>query len=51
MGPLVIVLLLLILGPYILNRLTQFVKDRLSVVQAMVLTHQYQQLNQGTEIE
>ena len=31
-------------GPCILNRLVQFVKDRISVVQALVLTQQYHQL-------
>lgn len=44
MGPLIILLLILLLGPCILNRLVQFVKDRISVVQALVLTQQYHQL-------
>ncbi|XP_008833308.2 MLV-related proviral Env polyprotein-like [Nannospalax galili] len=43
-GPLVLLLLILTLGPCILNRLVQFVKERLSVVQALVLTSQYQAL-------
>ena len=40
MGPLIILLLILLFGPCILNRLVQFIKDRLSVIQALVLTHQ-----------
>lgn len=46
MGPLIILLLILLFGPCILNRLVQFMKDRLSVIQALVLTQQYQQLKQ-----
>nr|P06752.1 RecName: Full=Envelope glycoprotein; AltName: Full=Env polyprotein; Contains: RecName: Full=Surface protein; Short=SU; AltName: Full=Glycoprotein 70; Short=gp70; Contains: RecName: Full=Transmembrane protein; Short=TM; AltName: Full=Envelope protein p15E; Contains: RecName: Full=R-peptide; AltName: Full=p2E; Flags: Precursor [Feline leukemia virus strain C/Sarma]AAA43049.1 envelope protein precursor [Feline leukemia virus] len=46
MGPLLILLLILLLGPCILNRLVQFVKDRISVVQALILTQQYQQIQQ-----
>lgn len=45
-GPLLLLLLVLILGPCILNRLVQFIKSRLSVIQTMVLTHQYHQLQQ-----
>nr|BEH82884.1 envelope protein [Feline leukemia virus] len=45
-GPLIILLLILLFGPCILNRLVQFVKDRISVVQALVLTQQYQQIKQ-----
>lgn len=37
-------MLILIFGPYILNRLVQFVKDRVAVVQALALTTQYQAL-------
>ena len=44
MGPLIILLLILLFEPCILNRLVQFVKDRISVVQALVLTQQYHQL-------
>ncbi|CAK7312535.1 Envelope glycoprotein [Vulpes lagopus] len=40
MGPLVILLLLLTFGPCILNRLLQFVQERLSITQALVLTQQ-----------
>ena len=46
MGPLLILLLLLTIGPCILNRLLQFIKSRLSVVQTLVLTQQYQMLKQ-----
>ncbi len=46
MGPLLILLLILLFGPCILNRLVQFVKDRISVVQALILTQQYQQIKQ-----
>nr|P11370.2 RecName: Full=Retrovirus-related Env polyprotein from Fv-4 locus [Mus musculus]AAA37564.1 envelope glycoprotein [Mus musculus] len=44
MGPLIVLLLILLFGPCILNRLVQFVKDRISVVQALILTQQYHQL-------
>lgn len=46
MGPIIILMLILTLGPCILNRLVQFVKDRLSIIQAMVLTQQYHALRQ-----
>lgn len=46
MGPLIIILLILMFGPCILNRLIQFIKERLSIVQSLVLTQQYQQLKQ-----
>ncbi|XP_035307133.1 MLV-related proviral Env polyprotein-like, partial [Cricetulus griseus] len=46
MGPLVILFLILIFGPCILNKMTQFIRERLSVVQALVLTQQYHQLKQ-----
>ncbi|CAD7682242.1 unnamed protein product [Nyctereutes procyonoides] len=39
-GPLVILLLLLTFGPCVLNRLLQFIRDRLSITQALVLTQQ-----------
>uniref|UniRef100_A0A8C7AXZ1 Envelope protein n=1 Tax=Neovison vison TaxID=452646 RepID=A0A8C7AXZ1_NEOVI len=45
MGPLILLVLILTFGPCIINRLTQFVKDRLSLVQAMVLT-QYHAIEQ-----
>lgn len=44
MSPLVILLLLLTFGPCILNRLLQFIRERLSITQALVLTQQYQAL-------
>jgi hypothetical protein len=43
-GPLVILLLILTFGPCILNKLVTFVKDRVSIVQLMVLRQQYEQL-------
>ncbi|XP_021019033.2 MLV-related proviral Env polyprotein-like [Mus caroli] len=43
-GPLIILMLILFFGPCILNRLVQLIKDRVSVVQALVLTQQYHQL-------
>ena len=46
MGPLIILLLILLFGPCILNRLVQFIKDRLSVIQALVLTQQYHRFKQ-----
>lgn len=46
-GPLIILLLILLFGPCILNRLVQFMKDRLSVIQTLVLTQQYHQLRQS----
>lgn len=51
MGPLLILLLILLFGPCILNRLVQFMRDRLSVIQTLVLTQQYHRLRQQeTEI-
>lgn len=47
-GPLVILLIILTFGPCILNRLVQFMKERLSIIQTMVLTQQYQLLKQQT---
>ncbi|XP_062045886.1 MLV-related proviral Env polyprotein-like [Lepus europaeus] len=43
-GPLVILLLILTIGPCIINRLIQFVNDRLSVTHALILTLQHQSL-------
>lgn len=43
-GPLIILLLILSFAPCILNRLTQLIKERVSMVQALVLTQQYHQL-------
>lgn len=50
MGPLIVLLLILLFGSYILNRLVQFIKDKVSVAQALILTKQYQRLRQS-EIE
>lgn len=43
-GPIVILMLLLTLGPCILNRLVTFIKERISAVQVLVLRQQYQEL-------
>lgn len=45
-GPLMLLMLILTFGPCIINRLTQFIKDRLSLVQTMVLTQQYHAIGQ-----
>ena len=45
-GPLIVLLLILSFGPCILNKLVQFMKDRLSVIQTMVLMQQYQLIKQ-----
>lgn len=50
MGPLIILLLIFLFGPCILNRLMQFIKNRLSVIQTLVLTQQYQRVRQQEEI-
>ncbi|XP_045661053.1 endogenous retrovirus group FC1 Env polyprotein [Ursus americanus] len=44
-GPLLIILLLLTLGPCVLNRLIQFVRSQVSTVQLFMLRHEYQELN------
>jgi hypothetical protein len=41
-GPLVILLLLVTIGPWILNQLVAFVKSRINTVQLLVLRQQYQ---------
>ncbi|VFV35397.1 Hypothetical predicted protein, partial [Lynx pardinus] len=41
--PLAILLLLVTLGPCIINRLVQFVRDHVGAVQLMVLRAQYKQ--------
>jgi hypothetical protein len=46
-GPLVILMLLLIFGPCIINRLVTFVKDRINAVQVMILRQQYQALREA----
>lgn len=43
-GPIIILMLLLTLGPCILNRLVAFIKERISAVQILVLRQQYQEL-------
>ena len=52
MGPLLILLLLLIIGPCIFNRLIAFIRERISAVQVLVLRQQYQWVNsQDEEVE
>ena len=48
-GPLIILLLLLTLGPCIINRLVSFVRDRVSAVQVLMLQQRYQPLSQQEE--
>jgi hypothetical protein len=44
MGPLLILLLLLVIGPCVLNRLVTFIRTRISAVQLLVLIQQYHAL-------
>jgi hypothetical protein len=44
-GPIVILLLLVTIGPCILNRLVTFIKNRINTVQLLVLRQQYQALH------
>lgn len=48
-GPLIILVLLLTFGPYILNRVVAFIKERVSAVQVMVLQQHYQILQEAEE--
>ena len=48
-GPLMVLLLILTFGPYILNKLVTFVKERINTVQLLVLRQQYQALPQNKE--
>ncbi|XP_058527856.1 syncytin-1-like [Ochotona princeps] len=50
LGPLTGLLIVISVGPCIFNRLQQFVRDRLSVTQALVLTQHYQALKQQEEL-
>ena len=50
MGPLLILLLLLTIGPYIINRLIAFIRQRVSAIQVLVLRQQYQRL-QSDQLE
>lgn len=50
-GLLVILLLLLIFGLCILNRLHAFIRERISAVQVMMLRQQYQELNRNVIAE
>ena len=47
--PLIVLLLILTLGPCILNRLITFVKERINTVQVLVFRQQYQALPQNAE--
>lgn len=47
-GPLLILVLLLTFGPGLINRLVQFIRDRLSVILAFVFTSRYKPLPQST---
>nr|BAN63360.1 envelope glycoprotein [Koala retrovirus] len=44
-GPLLLLLLLLTLGPCVINKLVQFINDRVSAVRILVLRHRYQTLD------
>lgn len=50
MGPLIILLLILTLGPCILNRLVTFIRERVSAVQVLMLRQHYQSLRQGDSL-
>ena len=49
LGPLIVLLLTLTIGPYILNQLMSFIKERLNTIQIMVLRQQYQMVAQDEE--
>lgn len=52
MRPLLILLLLLIIGPCIFNRLIAFIRERITTVQVLILRQQYQWVNsQDEEVE
>ena len=51
MGPLVALLLLLTVGPCLINRFVAFVRERVSAVQIMVLRQQYQGLPSQEETD
>ena len=44
MGPFLILLLLLIIGPCVLNKLVTFIRERVSAVQILMLLQQYHAL-------
>lgn len=50
-GPLVILLLLLTIGPCVLNRLVAFVRERISAVQILMLRQQYSTLQDQGNLE
>ncbi|NWI19335.1 ENV1 protein, partial [Crypturellus soui] len=45
-GPVIIIILILIFGPIILNRLVGFVRERVGAVQVMVIKQQYLELGE-----
>ena len=49
LGPLLSLLFLLTVGPCVVNRILQFVRERFDTVQLMVLRAQYQPVNAETE--
>lgn len=50
-GPLIILMLLLTLGPCILNKLVAFVRERINTVQVMILRQQYRVFQEaGTQL-
>ena len=51
LGPLIVLLLILTVGPCILNRLVSFIKKRLNTIQIMVLRRQYQPVAQDGKEE
>lgn len=50
LGPLVILLILLTIGPCIINRLITFVRDRVQSVHMLVLKQQYHLINDDTDL-
>nr|BAN63358.1 envelope glycoprotein [Koala retrovirus] len=49
-GPLLLLLLILTLGPCVINKLVQFVNDRVSAVRILFLRHKYQTLNNADNL-
>nr|XP_045016608.1 TIMELESS-interacting protein isoform X1 [Jaculus jaculus]XP_045016609.1 TIMELESS-interacting protein isoform X1 [Jaculus jaculus]XP_045016611.1 TIMELESS-interacting protein isoform X1 [Jaculus jaculus] len=51
MGPLIVLLLMLTIGPCIINKLIAFIRERVSAVQVMVLRQQYRGLPRQEETD
>ncbi|VFV39611.1 envelope protein, partial [Lynx pardinus] len=49
--PLLCLLLLFTVGPIIINKIMNFVRDRLNTIQVMVLRLQYQPLDTENELD